>query len=98
MIKLNQVEIESPWGYRSFELYNGDITQLNTNVDLLAISAFKNSFKPSPGSVIGEIYSRYRIDLYNCRETVFWICEILLDVGYQNHWKTRILSTSYVRK
>jgi hypothetical protein len=36
--KLNQVDVDTRWGYRSFELWHGDITKLNFTIDLLLIA------------------------------------------------------------
>jgi hypothetical protein len=55
MEPLNIVEIETRWGYRSFELYNADITQLDFNVDLLAFSAATYSLHPVAGTVIAAL-------------------------------------------
>lgn len=63
MKRLNVVEFEKTNGYCSVEIYNGDITSINQNVDLLVVSAFKNSFVPSEGTVIGALYNTHNIDL-----------------------------------
>ncbi len=53
--RLNIVDVETKWGYRSFELYQGDITALTGSVDLLVVSAFANNYYPTPSSVIGAL-------------------------------------------
>jgi O-acetyl-ADP-ribose deacetylase (regulator of RNase III) len=60
---LNIVELQKPDGYCSVEIYNGDITKLETPVDLLVVSAFRNSFVPTPGTVIGALYRNLSIDI-----------------------------------
>ena len=63
MNRINLIDIETPWGYRSFELHQGDITQLDFPVDVLAISAFRNDYEPVPGTVIAALLSNCGIDL-----------------------------------
>lgn len=43
---------------RKIELHQGDITQLDFPVDLLAVSAYKNSYVPTPGTVMASLYKR----------------------------------------
>jgi hypothetical protein len=46
--QVNFVEIRTVWGYKSFELYQGDIAQLDGETDILIISAFDESYVSSP--------------------------------------------------
>lgn len=55
---LNLIEVETPWGYRTYELHHGDITQLDLKVDVLAISAFKGNYAPDPATVIGALHRK----------------------------------------
>jgi hypothetical protein len=48
--RLNQLDIDTRWGYRTFELWHGDITKLTFPIDLLLIA--------QPGS--SPSYSLYR--------------------------------------
>ena len=52
---LNYIEIETKSGYRSFELHQGDITDLPFDVDMMCVSAFAGSYAPTPGTVIGAL-------------------------------------------
>lgn len=52
--RINLVEVRTVWGYRTFELYQGDITQLH-DVDILVVSAFTHAYEPLPGTVIGSL-------------------------------------------
>jgi hypothetical protein len=36
--KLNELQVDTRWGYRSFELWHGDITKLNFTINLLLIA------------------------------------------------------------
>jgi hypothetical protein len=61
MERLNLIEIETRWGYRTFELYHGDITQLDEPVDLLVISALPNNYDPIPNTVVWALQERWSI-------------------------------------
>ena len=60
---INLLEIKTDRGYRHFKLYHGDITELDFRVDLLCVSAFKNSYIPTPNSLIGALKRNRGIDL-----------------------------------
>ncbi len=60
---INLLEIKTDRGYRHFKLYHGDITKLDFPVDVLCVSAFKNSYIPTPNSLIGGLYRNRGIDL-----------------------------------
>jgi hypothetical protein len=57
MIK-NFIQIETQTGIKEFELFHGDITDLPFQADLVAISAFKNDYKPIPKSIIGQFKNK----------------------------------------
>lgn len=63
MKKLNLLEIETRWGYKTFELYHGDITKLEFTVDVLAVSAFYGNYEPVPHTVIGALLNNCGIDV-----------------------------------
>jgi hypothetical protein len=63
MKQLNLLEIDTHWGYRTFELYHGDITQLDFKVDVLAISAFRGDYAPTASSVIGALWRNCQINV-----------------------------------
>ena len=58
MEALNHIDIETRSGYRSFELHQGDITDLPFNVDLMCVSAFSGAYDPVPGTVIGALNNK----------------------------------------
>jgi hypothetical protein len=58
MKALNYIEIETKSGYRSFELHCGDLSNLNFEVDIIIISAFRRMYHPVPNTVIGSLYER----------------------------------------
>lgn len=55
---INFVQIETKTGIKEFELVQGDITNLDFNVDLLCLSAFKDDYTPTPSSIIGQLYKK----------------------------------------
>jgi hypothetical protein len=60
---LNSIDIDTPWGIRSFELRQGDVTDLGFAVDLLMISAVESDFYPLSGTVISALKSRLGISI-----------------------------------
>jgi hypothetical protein len=63
MKPLNLIDIETPWGYRSFELHHRDLTELDFKVDVLAVSAFSKNYEPVPNTVIGALHDKCQIDM-----------------------------------
>jgi hypothetical protein len=64
--KLNQLDVDTRWGYRSFELWHGDITKLNYTINLLLIA--------QPGrhpaySLHWSLKSELGISVHNLKET-----------------------------
>ena len=54
----NIVQIETKTGLKEFELFQGDITNLPFDVDLVCVSAFKNDYEPTPTSIIGQFLQK----------------------------------------
>jgi hypothetical protein len=52
----NFVQIDTKTGIKEFELFQGDITNLPFQVDLLVVSAFKNDYTPTKSSIIGQLH------------------------------------------
>ena len=59
---LNLIEIETRWGFKSFELYCGDITKMEKPVDLLAFSILESVYSPTQNSVVGALTKNHQID------------------------------------
>ncbi|HEU4648849.1 MAG TPA: DUF4145 domain-containing protein [Gemmatimonadales bacterium] len=59
----NQIGIETRYGFRTFELYEGDLTALGRTVDLVAVSAFRGSYAPTRGTVIGALLHKRQLDV-----------------------------------
>lgn len=63
MQRLNVVGLHTKQGFKTCEFYQGDITALDRSVDVLVISAFAGDYLRTPGSVIGALWDRCRIDV-----------------------------------
>ena len=66
MLKLrNQVSVDTRWGLRRFELYEGDLTAISESVDLLTLSVFPGQYVPPPGarSAVAALRENLGIDL-----------------------------------
>jgi hypothetical protein len=63
------IEIETRWGYRTIELYCGDLTKLDRNVDVLAVSSFWHDYTPSPKSLIGALARNCAISVRELSES-----------------------------
>lgn len=89
----NVVGIDTPLGFRSFELYEGDLTDPAAAADVLVVSAFANSYHPTPGTLIHALETRMGIVvaslLRNClydfrRELGLWLSQELA-TGHFRH-------------
>jgi len=67
-IQINAIQIDTLWGYKSFEIYQGDITKLEFFVDLLIVSVSPYSYTPVEGTVIGSLFENHNIELEEFRE------------------------------
>ncbi len=101
---VNIHEIITVWGYKSIELIQGDITQLNGELDCLVVSAFKNGFTPTPGSVLGALYNNHEILLTNLIEQApinlrnpfnIWISEELENTNFKRIACIEIIGTNF---
>lgn len=66
---LNQIGVETNWGYRTFELYQGDLMHMNQEVDVLVISAVEHSYTPTPGTVVQSLNRQYGISVGQLAES-----------------------------
>ncbi len=58
MSLINSIEIDTNSGYRSFELHQGDITQLGFPVDGMVVSAYAGGYTSLPGTVLGALHDK----------------------------------------
>jgi hypothetical protein len=57
------IDIDTQWGMRSFELWYGDVTNLDFVVELLVISAVETDYSPLSGTVVGALSNRLGISV-----------------------------------
>jgi hypothetical protein len=60
---LNSIDIDTPQGTRSFELWHGDVTNLHFAADLLIISVVQSDFSPVIGTVVAALSSKLGISV-----------------------------------
>jgi hypothetical protein len=71
---LNSIDIDTPWGIRSFELRQGDVTELGFAVNLLMLSAVESDFYPLTGTVINALKSKLGISIERLSEKPEFAC------------------------
>jgi O-acetyl-ADP-ribose deacetylase (regulator of RNase III) len=59
----NKFSLETDYGIRTLELYEGDLTKLSEDVDVLALSAFSGWYTPSRGTVIGALHTNLNLSI-----------------------------------
>lgn len=99
----NFVQIETKTGIKEFELYQGDITNLPFQVDLLVLSAFKDCYTPTKSSIIGQLHKsgvdvndlskRPSMDFRNSLD--IWISSKLQDKNFNKIVCVEILGGRY---
>ncbi|MBI3762873.1 MAG: DUF4145 domain-containing protein [Chloroflexi bacterium] len=62
MDRLNIVGIESPFGYRTIELLQGDLALSSPRADIVVVSVFAGGYQPIPGTVLGALRAIHGID------------------------------------
>jgi O-acetyl-ADP-ribose deacetylase (regulator of RNase III) len=63
MQRLNVVGLDTAVGYKTLELWNGDITELGCEVDLLVVSAFRGGYEPIQGTVFGSLETNLGVSI-----------------------------------
>lgn len=63
MKRLNVVGLDTAVGYKTLELWQGDITKLGCSVDLLVVSAFRGGYQPIPGTVFGSLAANLKLEV-----------------------------------
>lgn len=88
MVLRNCIGFETRHGYRTFELYEGDLTEPEAAADLLVVSAFAGEYTPVPGTVLGALHEKWNLDLRKIARALdvtqqlgFWLSEPL-SVGH----------------
>ncbi len=63
MEQINVLGIETRYGYRTFELYRGDLSQMDRPVDVLVLSAFADCYVPIRGTLLGSLAENCHLDI-----------------------------------
>jgi hypothetical protein len=63
MERRNIIGIDARRGFRTLELYEGDVTDLGCSVDALVVSAFGGGYSPIKGTVQGSLQERLGVSL-----------------------------------
>jgi hypothetical protein len=69
---LTSIQIQNHWGYRDFEVRNMDITAYEDKYDVLIISAFKDSYAPTPNTLVEAIYKKWGVNLAELSEKPYF--------------------------
>ncbi len=72
MQRINVVGFNTRHGYRTCELYFGDLSNMDRAVDVLVVSAFAEGYDPTPGSVIGALYTNRGVSVSSLSKTPAW--------------------------
>jgi hypothetical protein len=65
---LNQIGVETNWGFRTFELYQGDLMHMDWDVDVLVISSYERSYLPTPGTVVRALHEEHDLSVRKLAE------------------------------
>jgi hypothetical protein len=68
MERKNIVGIDTQFGYRTLELYEGNLCTLGSPVDVVVVSAFAGNYDPVPGTLVGAMWEALRLDVSSCRK------------------------------
>ena len=67
MKRKNIVGIDTQFGYRTLELYEGNLCTLLSPVDVVVVSAFAGSYDPVPDTLVGAMWETLCLDVSSCR-------------------------------
>jgi len=70
MILKNCIGLETRHGYRTFELFEGDLIHPEAGADLLVVSVFAGAYLPMPGTVLGALYESWGINARELRPAI----------------------------
>lgn len=60
---INIFEIDTPTGYKTVELHQGDLSNLDQEVDAIVVSAYIGGYSPTPGTLVGSLSQNCQISL-----------------------------------
>lgn len=97
MNRINILGSDTKFGFRTFELYEGDISQLNRKVDVLVISAFSRNYVPFPGTVIWALKNNNNLNVSELAEFPAWDFRSTLDIWISKKFVGRCIDGFYVQ-
>lgn len=68
---LTAVGFDTPHGYKRVEVRHGDVTKLSIEHDILVLSAFKEGYQPTPGSLMGALLENLGLSVKELAEDMF---------------------------
>ena len=86
MSLLNVISVPTSNGIKTIEIHNDDLTRLNWSFDILVMSAYHNTYFPTPNTVIKALEDNYGLVLADLAEKPFidlreslncWISELI---------------------
>jgi hypothetical protein len=66
---INQIGVERAWGFRAFELYQGDLMRTEPAVDVLVISAAAYRYPPAPRTMMKALSETHDISVGHQAQT-----------------------------
>jgi hypothetical protein len=69
MRRLNVLGLETRSGYRTMELFEGDVTSLQQHADVLVVSSYVGDYAPVPGTVIGALEAQLKVSVAGLSRT-----------------------------
>ncbi len=60
---INEIPLETPFGFRTIELHEGDLTRLDAPVGAIVASAFGGGYVPIPGTLFRSLRDNLGIDV-----------------------------------
>ena len=64
----NIIGIDTTRGFRTIELYKGDLSSPDLEYDILVVSAFSGNYFPTHKSLVGSIYHNCKINLHQLHD------------------------------
>lgn len=88
---LLSIPVETALGRKHISVVQGDLCATSAEYDVVICSAYKNSYYPSYGTLIGEMYYKKEISVQKLSED----CE--LDLRERGAWLSKLLDSNFHR-
>ena len=87
---INQIPISTIYGEKEIEIYNADITKLDFEVDITVISAYKNSYSPTPNSIVKSLLVNHEISVADLSKNKLLDYSIPLNAWVSNQINSKL--------